>query len=117
MLNKTESKVMGVLFNECKQRSALLISPLDLIKISGEKGLTESKLDRIMNDLFMDGYFDLIYSDRHGERVYCVTLTEKGKGYSRGKKVMRRNLLFRLCLTVGLALLSFIIGLILKAIF
>jgi DNA-binding MarR family transcriptional regulator len=117
MLNKTESKVMGVLFNECKQRSALLISPLDLIKISGEKGLTESKLDRIMNDLFMDGYFDLIYSDRHGERVYCVTLTEKGKGYLRGRKVMKRNLLFRLGVTVALAIVSFVIGLILKAIF
>lgn len=117
MLNKTESRVMAVLNKECKERSALLISPIDLIKITGEKGLTQSKLEKIMNDLFIDGYFDLIYSDRHGERVYCLTLTEKGKGYMRSVKIMRRNLLFRLIITVGLALLSFVIGLILRAIF
>lgn len=117
MLSKTENKVMSVLYTECKDRAALLISPTDLMKITGEKGLTQSKLDKIINDLNMDGYFDLVYSDRRGERVYCITLTERGKGYLRGQKVMRRNLIFRLFLTVGLALLSFIIGLILKALF
>ena len=117
MLSKTENRVMSVLFSECKDKSALLISPTDLIKITGDKGLTQSKLDKIMSDLYMDGYFDLIYSDRRGETVYCITLTERGKGYMRGQKVMRRNLAFRLLLTVCLALLSFVIGLILKALF
>ncbi|MBR2498104.1 MAG: hypothetical protein IKB67_00075 [Clostridia bacterium] len=117
MLTKTENKVMTVIFNECKDKKSLLISPIDLIKIIGEKSITQTKLENVMNDLYMDGYFDLIYSDRRGERVYCVALTERGKGYMRGQKVMRRNLIFRLMMTVGLAFLSFIIGLILKAIF
>ena len=117
MLTKAENKVMYTLFTECKNKKALLISPIDLINIIGDKTITQTKLEKIISDLYMDGYFDLIYSDRHGERVYCITLTERGKGYMRGQKVMRRNLLFRLCLTVGLAFLSFIIGLILKAIF
>ena len=117
MLSKTESRVMSVLFSECKERSALLITPVDLIKIIGDKTLSQTRLEKIMKDLFMDGYFDLVYSDRHGETVYCVTLTEKGKGYMRKRKITKRNIIFRIFFTVGLALLSFVIGLILKAVF
>ena len=46
-----------------------------------------------------------------------ITLTEKGKGYIRSVKEFRRNLLFRLCLSAALAVFSFVIGLILKAVF
>ena len=117
MLNTLENKVMSALFLSFEKKKTILISPLDLMRITGEKSLTVSSVDKIINDLSSDGYLDLIYSDRHGETVYCVTLTEKGKGYLRGRKVMKRNLLFRLGVTVALAIVSFVIGLILKAIF
>ena len=117
MLSKIENKVMMVLLKECKDKKALLISPIDLINIIGDKTITQTKLEKVINDLFMDGYFDLIYSDRRGEHVYCITLTERGKGFMRGQKVLRRNLFFRLLITIGFAFLSFIIGLILRAIF
>ena len=42
---------------------------------------------------------------------------EKGKGFLRGKKVMKRTLFFRFMVTVVLAVVSFVIGLVLKAIF
>ncbi|MBE5753913.1 MAG: hypothetical protein E7340_01065 [Clostridiales bacterium] len=116
MLNRVESKVMLALFSECKDKSAILISPTDLVKLIDGK-VTESGVEKIMQDLSSDGYFDLIYSDRRGETVYCVTLLEKGKGYLRNLKVMKRTLVFRLCVTIVLAFVSFIIGLILKAIF
>lgn len=117
MLSKAENKIMITLYNECKDKNTILISPADLIKISGVDNLSQTKLEIIMKDLCADGYFDLIYSDRRGETVYCVTIKEKGKGYTRGLRVMKRNLIFRLFITVALALISFIIGLILKAIF
>ena len=117
MLNKLESKVMKTLFLECENKKTILITPNDLIKITGDKLLTESVVDKIVCDLSADGYLDLIYSDRHGEKVYCITLTEKGKGFLRGKKVMKRTLIFRLMVTVVLAVVSFVIGLVLKAIF
>ena len=117
MLDKVEGRVMNALFLECENKKTILITPLDLVRITGEKGLTESKVEKIVVDLSADGYLDLIYSDRHGEKVYCITLTEKGKGFLRGKKVMKRNLLFRLVVTIFLALVSFLVGLILKAIF
>ncbi len=108
---------MLAVYGVCLEKATQLISPVDLIRLSGVQGITQNKLERIMEDLSADGYFDLIYSDRRGERIYCVTLTDKGKGYSRERKVHKRYILMRLCLTVSLAILSFIIGLILKAIF
>ncbi len=116
MLNRVESKVMLALFSECKDKNAILISPTDLVKLI-DGTASESGVEKIMQDLSSDGYFDLVYSDRRGERVYCVTLLEKGKGYLRNLKVMKRTLVFRLCVTIVLAFVSFIIGLILKAIF
>lgn len=108
---------MSVIFKECSKRSSLLVTPSDLISMVGVKGVAINSIDKIITDLNMDGYFDLVYSDRHGETVYCIALTEKGKGFERNKKVFKRNVVFRVGLTVVLAFLSFIIGLILKAIF
>ncbi len=117
MLSKNENKVMTALCTVCKDKDSTLISPMDLVNIVGDKGFTQTTLEQVMKDLNADGYFDLVYSDRRGEKVYCVTLLEKGKGYTRGVRVFKRNLLFRLGLTVALAIVSFLIGLILKAIF
>lgn len=117
MLSKNEDKVMRVLFKESKDKKAYLISPADLLKMAGVDAITLSELDRVMKDLSVDGYFDLVYSDRRGETVYCVSLTEKGKGYQRNAKLIKRNLLYRLIVTIGFAFLSFIIGLLLKAVF
>jgi predicted transcriptional regulator len=117
MLNRVENKVMATIFSACNNKTSLLITPIDLIKMTGEKSVSLSTMERIVKDLHSDGYFDLIYSDRHGETVYCISLTEKGKGFIRNKKVLRRNLIYRVSLTVALAFLSFIIGIILKAIF
>ena len=117
MLNKTESAVMLVLHGVCGERGATLISPVDLKRLVGADSIGLSMLDTVMTDLSSDGYFDLVYSDRKGERIYCVSLTEKGKGYIRERKVFKRNLVYRIGLSAVLALFSFLIGLILKAIF
>lgn len=117
MLNKTERKLLHALNEVCGKRQTFLVSPIDLIKISSVKELNTEKLDRVLTELYMDGYFDLIVTDRHGEKVYCITLTEKAKGYERSVKVFKRNIIFRVCLTTALAVFSFLIGVILKRIF
>ena len=117
MLSKPENAVMLAVFNQCGERGATLITPTDLVRIAGKDHVRLSTLDKIMVDLSSDGYFDLVYSDRRGETVYCVSLTDKGKGYIRERKLFKRNLLYRIGLSAVLALFSFLIGLILKAIF
>ncbi len=117
MLSNKERKVLNCILNQLQDKNSLLISPSDLIKIVDVENLSISQLDKIMEALKMDGYFDLVYSDRHGERIYCIVLAEKGKGYNRSVKVLKRTLIFKVGVTVCLAVLSFLIGLILKKIF
>ena len=117
MLSKKENRVMGALYAAAKDKNAVLITPIDLLKLVGIDTVTLTELEKIVVALNQDGYFDLVYSDRHGEVVYCITLTARGKAYKRHAQVMKRNLLFRIGLSVALAVLSFIIGLILKAVF
>ena len=117
MLNKEENLVMAVIAKECSKKESLLISPNDLKSLVGGADFTLDKLDKIISDLYTDGYFDLVLSERRGEKVYCIILTEKGKGYFRNKKLMKRNLIYRIGLSAALALFSFIIGMILRAIF
>ncbi len=117
MLDRLEKKVMTTLCNELKEKQAILISPMDLIKIVGTENLSTSRLEKIINDLSMDGYFDLVYSDRRGETVYCISLLGKGKSYLRNERQTKRNLLSRLFLTIGFAIVSFLVGVILKKIF
>ncbi len=117
MLSKAEHKVMLALIKTCGSKSSVLISPVDLLSVLGAKEFTQTSLEKIIEDLSSDGYFDLVYSDRRGEKVYCITILQKGQGYTRNQMLMRRNLVFRLAITVVLAVVSFLIGLILKAIF
>ena len=117
MLERLEKKVMLTLCNELKDKDAILISPIDLLKIVGAENLSISRLERIVGDLSTDGYFDLVYSDRRGETIYCISILEKGKGYLRSEKQRKRNLLARLFFTIGFAIVSFLVGLILKKIF
>ena len=117
MLSKRERKVMGAVYSLTTDKKSLLISPIDLVKISAVKDATVSDIEKTVLALSQDGYFDLVYSDRHGDTVYCITLTEKGKGFERDALLVRRTVVFRVILSVCLAVMSFIIGLILKAIF
>ncbi len=103
---------MGAIYSKCKNKNAVLIEKRSLSLIA-----SEDKLDKIVNDLYTDGFFDLVYTERHGEQVYCITLTEKGKGYPRIANTVKRTIMFKFIVSVVFAVFSFILGLILKAIF
>jgi hypothetical protein len=117
MLSRSENKVMRALTKMRKDKNSLLVSPMDLLSVLGDKEFNHAFLEKIIQDLCSDGYFDLVYSDRRGEKVYCITFLQKGQAYNRNTLIMRRNLVFRLGVTVVLAIVSFLIGLVLKAIF
>ena len=70
MLSKKENAVMTVLANECKGKDSFLISPLDLKTLLSQEEISIERLDKIINDLYTDRYFDLVMSSRHGEKVY-----------------------------------------------
>lgn len=117
MLSRKEQKLMQVIFRESQGKCAILLSPFELIQMLKDKTLTKTDVEKLLTELSVDGYFDIVYSDRHGQVVYCITLLTKGKNFMRDQKLFKRNLIFRLALSVIFAFISFIIGLILKKIF
>ena len=115
MLTKNEDKIMFAVYSACKEKTSALLSPDDILSMANVRGeVSYDALEKILEALEYDDYFDLIRSDRKGEKVYCITLHEKGQGYKRQKTIVKRNVGFKVTLAVigGLA-----IGLLLKAIF
>ncbi len=115
MLSAKESRVMITVLALRGEKTSFLLSPDDILATG--VGVEREELEKILENLCSDGYFDFILSDRKGEKVYCISLTEKGKGYLRSVKELKRNVLLRVCLTAALAVMSFVIGVVLKAIF
>ena len=117
MLEKDKKKILSFLTHLCKDKQAVLISPADLLKNVNFNQLGQEELEIKMVELSNEGYVDLVYSDRRGEKVYCITLLEKGKNYLKKERIERQNLIKRFFLTIGFAVLSFWVGVILKKIF
>ena len=119
MLNRREKIVMQYLFDTCMSNGdKCLLSAKEIsVAVYSKVDWTEYEVDQIINNLALDEYLNVIHSDKKGQTVYCISLAEKGKAFARERhnsKVTTNMLILR---TVLLAVLSFVIGLILKAIF
>lgn len=118
MLTKNEDKIMYAIYSAMGGKQCCLLTPDDILSIAGVRNEVNYKLlDEILESLEYDDYFDLVISDRKGEKVYCITLHGKGLAYKRQKIIIKRNLRYKLAVTVIFALISFLITLLLKAIF
>ena len=74
-------------------------------------------LDDVLFGLHCDGYFDMITSERKGEKMYVITLKESGFAFKRTAKQRRRDVTFKILLALIGAVATFIFGLILRSIF
>lgn len=118
MLNKQENEVMNAVFEMCDGKGSCLVSPLEIMSLLPEKReYTAEKVESILHTLELDDYFDLIASDRKGERTYVITLHPNGIAYKRTALQMRRNIAFKVGISVAGAVITFVVGLILKLIF
>ena len=118
MLSRKETLIMNYIYEKCLNRESALISPTDFQTALLDKyDLTNIEIDQILNGLAMDNYIDVINSDKKGKLIYCISLKQKGISYKRDGEQRKKTALFLLSRTVILAIISFIVGLILKAIF
>lgn len=83
----------------------------------GEKCVDLEEIRDIMESLATLDFFDLVVTDKKGVQMYVVTLLNKGASFERDQRDKRRSLYLIIIRTVLLAILSFIITVILKAIF
>lgn len=117
-LNKKEDEVMRAVFDLAGGREQILVSPFEIIAMLPPKAnYGEEKLLSVLRALELDGYFELIQTDRKGERMYVIRMKEEGLAYGRTDVQRRRKLMFKLAVTVACAVLTFVIGMILRAIF
>ena len=118
MLSRCEDEIMRAVYDLCDGTDGCLISPSEILSILPPKRkYSYEKIDGILHDLMHDGYFDLISSERRGEKMYVINLKETGFSYKRTVAQRRRDIAFRVTLAVIGALSTFIFGLIIKSIF
>ena len=82
--------------------------------LPGRSNFDEEKLERALRALELDGYFELVFTDRKGEKTYCVHMREAGLAYRRQEILRRRSLSARLMLAAVCGILSAMLGILLK---
>ncbi len=117
-LSKREDAVMNAVYTLSAGRERFLAAPYDLLALLPPKlKFDEEKLERVLGDLGLDGYFELILSDRKGEKVYVLHLTARGMGYRRQDAQRRRSVYFRWGVAAVGAVITALIGLLIKIVF
>ena len=118
MLSRNENEVMSAVYCLCDGMDGCLVSPLDILSVLPQKRkYSPEKVDGILHNLMCDGYFDLITSERKGEKMYVINLKESGFNFRRNAKQKQRDIAFRIVLAFIGAVATFIFGLIIKGIF
>ena len=118
MLNRKESEVMKEVFSLCGEEGKCLVAAADLLRaLPRKEKFTEEGLERTLRALELDDYFEMISSDRKGEKMYVISLHPKGAAYRRSAVQLRRGLALRLVWTVLSAVLAFFVGLLLRKLF
>ena len=118
MLNRRESEVMNAVYSLCVGKGVCLISPNELIDLlPARKKYTEESLEKILRALALDDYFELLSSERKGEKMYVISLHAGGLAYKRNAVQQKRDIALKIIWAVGSAVIAFLVGLILKRIF
>ena len=117
-LNKKENEVMNAVYELSSGKERFLVSPYELNAVLPAKGkYDEAVLGRVLRSLALDGYFELVESERKGEPVYVIHMREAGLSYRRQDYQRKRSILFRFGVAAAGAVVTFLVGIILRLIF
>ena len=117
-MTKKEKMVMSYLCNKCQQKRTYLISPQEITQALSKKFvLSVEEIDEIMVTLSNENYIDFVVSDSKKGYYYCVNLKKSGQTFNIDTKKNRRTFGMLVLRSCFLATVSFVFGLILRAIF
>ena len=118
MLNKKENEVMNAVYTLCHEKGICLISPSEFLSLlPRKKKYTETQVESILSALALDNYFELLSSERKGEKTYVISLRAGGYAYKRCALQERRNFALKFGWAIASAVIAFLVGLLLKHIF
>ncbi len=117
-VTRKERLVMSYLCNKCQQRRTYLISPQEITQALSKKYvLSVEEIDEIMVALSHENYIDFVVSDGKNGYYYCINLKKSGQSYNADTRKNRRTFGLLVLRSIFLATVSFVFGIILKAIF
>ena len=109
---------MGAVYTLCEGKGICLISPTDLISLlPSRKKYTEEQVEKILGALALDYYFELLSSERKGEKMYVISLHASGYAYKRCSLQQKRDVALKLGWAIASAVIAFLVGWVLKWIF
>ncbi len=118
MLSKREKYMMSYLYQQCEGKGACLIRHDELWDYMRKKfSISEDAMFSLLKCLEMDDYLDVVSTERQEEKFYCVTLHGKGVGYQRELTQSKRQMWFRVAMSVMTAIFGFLITKILFLVF
>ena len=118
MLSRKEKMVMKYILDCSGEKNTCLLSPLDISHaLEPVYNIKSVELQSLLDGLVQENYISVVNSDKNGELIYCISILAKGKAFIREQANAKKNLTMTIVKTVALAVLSFVVGLILKAIF
>ena len=118
MQERKSKLVLKYLCKVCVGKKTYLVSPHDIAKaVSNKLILSISEIDEIMASLSLQNYIDFVVSDGKNGYYYCVKLKSKGQTYLSDARKQKKALGLLVLRSMFLATVSFVFGLILKAIF
>ena len=77
----------------------------------------EEKLEKLLSALALDDYFELLSSERKGEKMYVISLHSSGYAYKRCELQRRRDFVLKIGWAILSATIAFLVGWVLKMIF
>ena len=117
MLTRREKIIMNLIFEKCEKKGKCLISCSEIQKELYPTEFSEKEISEVVNYLVLDEYISLIVTEKNGMETYCISLKDKGEAYKRDNVNSKRAGIKKIITTILLAILSFVVGVILKAIF
>ena len=106
------------MFSLCSEKGNCLVSPKEILKIlPAREKCTEEKLEKILRALELDGYFELLTTDRKGEKMYVISLRANGFAYKRESAKQKRDICFKLFWAAVSAVIAFLVGAFLRRVF
>ena len=118
LMTKKEKLVMRFLCEICPKKRTYLVSPHDIaIALSKKFVLSTSEIDEIMQELSFENYIDFVATEGKNGYYYCVTLKKRGLSFEFDQREKKKTFAMLVLRSIFLATVSFVFGLVLKAIF
>ena len=118
MLNRREREVMNAVYTLCHEKGVCLVAPTELLSVLPKRRrYSEEGLETILQALSMDDYFEMLSSERKGEKMYVISLRANGIAFKRHFAQVRRDAAVKILWAAASAAVAFLVGWVLKRIF